>query len=255
MLRRCLLAVLLTGSLCAQQRIRVLAYNTHHSEGADLKIDLERIAKVIRAADPDLVALQEIDVRNTRSSGVDQARELACLTGLHVVFGRTISYRGGLYGNAVLSRWPIDGFVNWDFPFNPGREARAVIEISKVPVGAGAWFHFLATHLDTAEPDRLLAAAYLKKLVSERPEGWPMILAGDLNAAPGSRTINALLEDWTSADLGEPLFTFPAENPTRQIDFILFRPASRWKTVEVKVIDEPAASDHRPLLAVLELLP
>jgi endonuclease/exonuclease/phosphatase family metal-dependent hydrolase len=172
-----------------------------------------------------------------------------------VVFGRTIPYRGGLYGNAVLSRWPIDGFVNWDFPFTPGREARAVIEISKVPVGAGAWFHFLATHLDTTEPDRLLAAAHLKKLVSERPEGWPMILAGDLNAAPGSKTMNALFEDWTSAELGEPLFTFPAGNPTRQIDFILFRPAARWKVAEVRVIEESVASDHRPLLAVLELLP
>ncbi|MBI5083630.1 MAG: endonuclease/exonuclease/phosphatase family protein [Acidobacteria bacterium] len=237
--------------LCAQpQQVRVLTYNIHHGEGTDARIDLERIAAVIRSADPDVVAIQEVDVRNTRSGGVDQALEISKLAGMHVLFGKTINYRGGFYGNAVLSRWPMNGFVNHEMPFTPGREKRGIIE--SVP---HAEFHFLATHLDTGETDRLLAAGRLHEIVVERPDGWPMIIAGDLNAAPGSATMRSLLQDWTSAAMEEPLLTFPAGTPARQIDFVLFRPANRWRVIEARVLEESIASDHRPLLAVPELLP
>lgn len=238
--------------LCVAQtrQIRFLTYNIHHAEGTDGAMDGARIAAVIQAADPDFAAIQEVDVRTTRVGGVDQAHELARLTGLHSIFGKTINYRGGWYGNVVLSRWPLNGFVNWEMPGTPAREKRAVLEANP-----GGEFHFLATHLDTAEADRLLAVQRVRELVKERPEGWPMVLAGDLNAAPGSATMNALLADWTSAALDQPLLTFPAATPTRQIDFVLFRPANRWKVVEAKVIEEGVASDHRPLLVILELLP
>ena len=49
--------------------------------------------------------------------------------------------------------------------------------------------------------------------------------------------------------------TIPVTTPDRQIDFVLFRPAARWKVVESRVLEEMIASDHRPILAVLELLP
>jgi endonuclease/exonuclease/phosphatase family metal-dependent hydrolase len=54
---------------------------------------------------------------------------------------------------------------------------------------------------------------------------------------------------------GEGMNTFPADSPSIKIDYILFRPAHRWKVLEARVLDEPVASDHRPLLVVLELLP
>ena len=49
--------------------------------------------------------------------------------------------------------------------------------------------------------------------------------------------------------------TVPVDQPTKQIDFILYRPRNRWKVIEVKVLDEAVASDHRAIFAVLELLP
>src|SRR5688572_255745 len=57
--------------------VRVLTYNVHHGEGTDGKVDLPRIAAVIKAADPDLVALQEVDNKCRRSGKVDQTAELA----------------------------------------------------------------------------------------------------------------------------------------------------------------------------------
>ena len=65
--------VLLVG--CSEPgatRLRVLSYNIHHGEGLDGRIDLERIASVIRASEADLVALQEVDQSTERSGGVDQ---------------------------------------------------------------------------------------------------------------------------------------------------------------------------------------
>jgi endonuclease/exonuclease/phosphatase family metal-dependent hydrolase len=62
----------------------------------------------------------------------------------------------------------------------------------------------------------------------------------------------AFAENWKLAN-EQPLPTFPAAKPEKQIDYILVRPANRWEVVEVRVLDEAVASDHRGLLAVLQL--
>jgi endonuclease/exonuclease/phosphatase family metal-dependent hydrolase len=249
-----ILAYLACAFCLAGQQLTVMTYNIHHGEGADGKIDLERIARVITDVAPDLVALQELDIRTQRAGGADQAHELARLTRMHVVFGRTIPYQGGLYGNAILSRWPANGFVNHPLPFTPGREKRGILEAEIECPGLAA-FRFLATHFDITAADRRSAAARLGEILRERPSGLPMILAGDLNDIPGSRSLAALGDDWHSTTAGGVLPTSPAAGPKRQIDYILFRPAARWRVVAARVVDEPVASDHRPLVAVLELAP
>ena len=87
--------------------LRVLTYTLHHGEGVDGKLDLVRLARVITAARADVVALQEVDQKTTRTGGVDQAAELARLTGLHFAYGKAMDYQGGAYGQALLSRWPL----------------------------------------------------------------------------------------------------------------------------------------------------
>lgn len=236
------------------QQLTVMTYNIHHGEGADGTIDLERIAGVITAAAPDLVALQEVDVRTTRAGGADQAHELARLTRLHAVYGRTIPYQGGLYGNAVLSRWPVNGFVNHPLPYTPGREKRGILEAEFDLPGLPA-FRFLATHFDITAADRKKAVVRLNEILRERPPDLPMLLAGDLNDTPGSESLAGLSAHWQSAGASGALLTSPAARPKRQIDYILFRPAARWRVAGVRVIDEAVASDHRPVVAVLELVP
>ena len=74
----------------------------------DKQLDLARIANVIKAADVDVVAVQEVDIRTRRSgTDVDQLAELAKLTGMHGRFGKGRDYDGGEYGQAILSRQPI----------------------------------------------------------------------------------------------------------------------------------------------------
>ncbi len=239
------------------QRITVLSYNIHHGEGTDGKVDLERIAVLIREAAPDLAALQEVDRLTRRTGGVDQVQQLACLTGMQHFFGRTIDYQGGMYGNAVLSRLPVNGFANRALPFTPGREPRGVLHLhvySGPTEAGGAIFRFFATHLDVNEADRLKAVPALLEFAAEEPE-MPSLLAGDLNALPDSAPLKLLAEGWQVAGAGQWLPTYPAGAPARQIDYILYRPAHRWRVLEVKVLEEATASDHRPILAVMELLP
>lgn len=262
MRRRCLLLALCCQLLLAQslrepKRIAVLSYNIHHGEGTDGKLELERIAAIIRAADADLVALQEVDRFTRRSGLVNQAQELACRTGMQYFFGRTIDYQGGMYGNAVLARLPVNGFANRALPFTPGREPRGVIQLhvySGPSETDNTIFRFFATHLDVSEADRLKAVPALLEFTAEEPD-MPSLLAGDLNALPDSAPVKLLAEAWQVAGAGEHLPTYPSSAPARQIDYILYRPASRWRVLEVKVLEEALASDHRPILAVLELLP
>lgn len=235
------------------QRLRVLSYNIHHGEGADGRLDLERISRVITSVEPDLVALQEVDCKARRTGQVDQPAELARLTGMHVAFGENIPLQGGHYGNAVLSRYPITRHKNHLLPSFSDGEQRGALEVEIEVPGGCRQLLFIATHLDYRPDDRerIASAKMINALLADNP-GRPAILAGDLNDVPGSKPLREFATEWTVAN-EEPLPTFPAAEPARQIDFILFRPAQRWKAIEVRVLDEDVASDHRAIFAVLEL--
>ena len=178
-----LAAVVLGRGAAADAPLRVLSYNIHHGRGTDGVVDLERIAGVIRGSAADVVVLQEVDDRTERTGRIDQTAELGRLTGLHAEFGRQIDYQGGRYGQAILSRTPLE-------------EPRV--------------------HVLPGDPDR--------------------------------ETLAALLASWRSTT-AEPQPTFPAGQPARQIDFILYRAGGVLEPGRVRVLDEPVASDHRPILA------
>jgi endonuclease/exonuclease/phosphatase family metal-dependent hydrolase len=236
-------------------RLRLLTYNIHHAEGVDGKLDLERIARVIRSVDPDVVALQEVDRQATRTKSVDQPDELARLTKMHVVFGDNIPLQGGHYGNAILSRFPIRSSRNHKLPTFDGGEQRGVLEAEldwQDSFPDQSHLRVLATHLDHRPNGREREASVraINELVRTHPL-QPAILMGDLNAVPDSIPLKELQLHWTRAN-DQPAPTIPVEQPKDQIDFILFRPMNRWKVVETRVLDEAVASDHRALLAVLE---
>jgi endonuclease/exonuclease/phosphatase family metal-dependent hydrolase len=247
---------LATGPLAAPaegQRLRVLSYNIHHGEGADGKLDLERIARVIQSVEPDLVALQEVDQKATRSQSVDQPAELARLTKMRVAFGGNIPLQGGEYGNAVLSRFPIRGRQNHKLPNFEMGEQRGVLELQIDVPGCKEPLLLFATHLDHRQKDeeRLASAKAINELALARGER-PALLVGDLNAVPESRVMTEFSRQWMRAN-DRDLPTIPVAKPARQIDYVLFRPQARWKTIEARVLDEAVASDHRAILAVVEL--
>ncbi len=236
-----------------QNRIVVLSYNIHHGEGVDQQLDLKRIAEVIKSVSPDLVSLQEVDNKTTRSKGIDQAKELARLTNMKFIYGSSMDYAGGKYGNAVLTKLTIEESKTIPLPGEP-RSAVCVTLKTSGEGSSAARFLFVATHLDTKKQPRFNSVRLIEKLF-DSDKDLPAILAGDLNAVPGSPTMQAFNETWQNATYQKGLYTSPAKNPSRQIDYILCRPSERWSFFESKVLDEAVASDHRPILVVLELLP
>lgn len=242
----------------APARVRVLTYNIHHGEGEDGRLDLARIAALMRAERADLVAVQEVDRRVRRSGGHDQPRELERLTGLRSVFGPNLRrFQGGDYGNVVLTRAAPGRTTNHRLPNPEQKEPRGLLDVAltlRHPDGAREEVRFLATHFGFG-PAQLPSVAAVGEVVRAAPDR-PMVLAGDLNAEPDSAVLDALrAQGWVVAGGPSVLPTHPAPRPRRQIDYVLYRPASRWRVVEARVTGNGVDSDHRPLIAELELLP
>ncbi|PEX03017.1 endonuclease, partial [Priestia megaterium] len=70
------------------------------------RLDVERVAEVIAAEKPDVVALQELDVRRARTNGVDQAHRLAELLKMSFHFHPAMAVEEELYGDAILTALP-----------------------------------------------------------------------------------------------------------------------------------------------------
>lgn len=241
------------------REIRVLCYNIHYGQGNDGEFDIERLAAVINRWKPDLVALQEIDVGVKRSGRVHQIRKLGELTGMQSRFGPTQHYQGGLYGNGVLSKLPILDVVIRPLPYT-----EATKELTTYPRGAiavtvtapdGKPLRFVSTHFQhNLEEDRIKQAEEINRLFAGPGEAsLRTILAGDMNALPEAEPMVRLLEEWKIVDDGTLAPTAPSQNPRNRIDYILHRVEDAFQVKEASVVDEPMASDHCPVFAILTL--
>lgn len=266
-----IIAALTSGGRAELPReIRVVTYNIRHGEGMDHKIDLPRIAKVLMAAKPDIVALEEVDQGTKRSGGVDQPAEFARLTGMTAVFGHNIDFDGGGYGTAVLTKMPVRSRESVKLkPFyksTPQHAEQRGVQVIELGDKGDAPLLFLCTHLDFRPPDdeRMNSAQTINELMRQRGAELA-IIGGDFNATPESRPIRELAKEWKIAGWKEgsesqvngeqqestSIATFPADKPDHCIDYVMCRPADRWRVVELRVLEEPMASDHRPVLAVV----
>ena len=237
--------------------LRVLCYNIHYGQGTDGRYDLERLAAVINQSKPDLVALQEVDVGVKRSGRVYQAQRLGELTSMAVRFGPTQHYEGGLFGNAVLSRLPILAVVIQPLPYTESTKQRVTYPRGAIAVTIrgvdGKPLRFISTHFQHNVPeDRVAEAKGINKLFV-RDDRMPTILAGDMNATPDSEPIQLLLKHWSNATDEPASPTAPSQKPTSRIDYIFYRPASMFRVSHAEVIEQPVASDHRPVLAVFKM--
>ncbi|HEX6682011.1 MAG TPA: endonuclease/exonuclease/phosphatase family protein [Candidatus Limnocylindrales bacterium] len=242
--------------------LRVMSFNIHHGAGTDERLDLARIAEVIRQSDVDVVGLQEVDRHwSSRSEFVDQASWLARELNMHVVYGANLDLDPAApgdprrqYGTAILSNAPI---LNWDNTFLPrfGNHEqrgllRARINVRGVPVQV---YNTHLQHNDAAE--RVAQAQAIKQLIGTPDES--VILVGDLNATPGTPEIQTLVDDlvdaWEAAGAGEG-HTYPAEDPNFRIDYVL--QSADVVTRTIAVVTSPlsaTASDHLPVVADVAL--
>jgi endonuclease/exonuclease/phosphatase family metal-dependent hydrolase len=231
--------------------IKVLTFNILHGATMNDDGNLDVIAQVIHNLDPDLVALQEVDVRTGRVQGRDLATELGHRTKLHPLFARAMAFDGGEYGVGILSRFSFRSSRALALPFTGDNEPRAAVE-AIVELPSGQSLSFVATHLDNASADDRAAQARMINQVFGQSD-VPRLLAGDFNATPESETIAIVKEFWTPTDGLDAPPTFPSNKPEIKIDYVFFAPQDRWVVKETRVIENTVASDHFALLATLEL--
>ena len=233
-----------------QGPLRVMTNNIRHGEDVDEIIDLARIAVVISESHPDAVALQEIDVKTARTGWVDQVATLARLTGLEYhAFGAFMEYDGGQYGMAILSRHPIESSRVIDLP--PGRHEPRTSLLASI-ARPGAPFVLVGVHFDWLDDDGARFAQAKALVGALASEVRPLVIAGDFNDVPGSRTIEHLDRAWTRIPKARgAAATFPAHQPEREIDMVYAWGSVTPPTGLALVIDEQDASDHRPVLATI----
>lgn len=250
-----LMLALVTGAFAATAApdpapgIRLVSYNIKHGRGMDGRVDLRRIAGVIKTLKPDLVAVQEVDKDCTRSGNVDIAAELGRLLEMEHRFGKFMDLQGGEYGLAVLSRFPITRSFRHQLP--DGAEPRCALEVIVEPPGMGTPLSFVCIHNDWTRED--LRVAQVEALVEAlKPREHPVVLAGDFNARRGAQSMKILEEAGWRLDRKNGAATFPSDKPRVEIDFFMTRNLPGAEGLTARVHDERVASDHRPIHAVLE---
>jgi endonuclease/exonuclease/phosphatase family metal-dependent hydrolase len=233
-----LVNTILSPALAQKGKLHLLTYNIRNAKGMDNVVDYDRIAGVLKHTKADIIGLQEVDSATKRSGGVKVADVLAQKTGLHAVYGAAIPYQGGQYGVAMLSKQkPLHHYT---VPL-PGREEQRVLLVVEFKK-----YVIFNTHLSLTDADRMASLSIINEQAARYKK--PIYLMGDLNAEPQSSFIQALQGDWHLLSSEAP--TFPSVAPTKCIDYIYSRNSTK-KRLHTTVIDEPMASDHRPLFVVI----
>lgn len=232
--------------------IRVMSYNIHHCNppAREGVIDIKAITEVIKSADPDLVALQEVDVNTERSGPFNQAREIARALDMHYYFGKAIDYQGGGYGVAILSKYPFKDTAVHRLPAseNSNVEAR-IVASALVQLPNNTTIRFGSTHLDSKRDSANRQSQVDEVVRIAAAEEHPFVLAGDFNAIPTSQVMQTARTQFQQTCDKCP-FTSSAQKPTRTIDYIVFRdPSNTLRSKNHSVINENKASDHLPVVA------
>ena len=243
-----------SASNAASGKICVMTYNIRHGRGLDNQVDLERIARLIKAEGADIVALQEVDKGTERTERRDLAAELSALTGMTAVFSNNYHYQGGEYGNAVLTKFPVKQSTNLHYRMLRAGEQRGIIQLTLDVHGREVLF--MNTHIDYRADDseRWSNVSEIETLLKHYQK-TPVIMCGDFNDTPGSRVHQRLSESlvdvWQRVGVGAGL-TIPPVNPRKRIDYIWLSKDGVIEPLRVWV-PQTEASDHLPVVAELKL--
>lgn len=235
-------AALFIFSAQAQNTLKLMSYNIKNANGMDDVCNFQRIANVINNASPDVVAIQEVDSMTNRSGQKYVLGEIAERTQMHGYFAPAIDYDGGKYGIGLLTKQVPLRLQSLPLP---GREEARTLILAEF-----ADYIYCCTHMSLTEEDRMKSLELVKAFTSSSTK--PLFLAGDMNAEPESGFIKELQKDFQI--LSNPKqHTVPAPDPKETIDYIatLKQNAKGFAVISAKVINEPMASDHRPILVEL----
>lgn len=228
--------------------LRIASYNIHGARGADGRLDVPRVAAVITALGCDTVGLQEVNSRNG-DRDAPQLDQLARLTGMMAIPGLTIVHRDGHYGNALLTRRPVQAVRRHDLSYaraEPRGALEVVLDVEGAPV------HVIVTHLGLRPAERRYQVKRMLGLLHDLPKEQPVVVLGDINEwLPLGRSLR-----WLHELLGHSPAerSFPVACPLFALDRVWVRP--RPALVAFSVYRSAAArraSDHYPVRALIDV--
>jgi endonuclease/exonuclease/phosphatase family metal-dependent hydrolase len=253
-----LLVIPLVGSLTWQTPaavsgdgypVRLMTYNLHNGFNAGGYLNMEDLALVIEEADVDIIALQEVSRGWVISGRLDMLSWLSQRLEMSYIYGPTAD---PLWGNAILSRYPVIEYESYDLPPRDLPVLRGFTEVS-IDLGDGDYIRLIATHFHHVEEDTGVRLLQSQRIL----EGWGgegcTVLLGDLNADPHEPEMVMLREAGlvdTVAPLEPPdIYTWHANDLHRRIDYIWVTPDTTAADVSILFTK---ASDHLPVVAEVD---
>jgi endonuclease/exonuclease/phosphatase family metal-dependent hydrolase len=236
--------------------MRLLTYNIHKGIGSDRLYRLNRVIDAIKAEEPDLVCLQEVDHNVRRSRFDDQPTLLGEALALKThQYQLNVPRRDGGYGNLILSRWPFQRGRHLSLQYRRKKVRGAQLAVVDTPHGP---VHLVNLHLGLGERERRWQVeTLLHHALFRDGDPHPTLVTGDLN-------------DWRNA-LGKLHFaphgfhhatappshyrSFPSFLPIASLDKIFYRGdlrADRAHVVRNRLTRR--ASDHLPVVFEFQLL-
>jgi endonuclease/exonuclease/phosphatase family metal-dependent hydrolase len=220
-------------------------YNIHRAVGGDGRFAPDRIAAVLREIEPDVIALQEVQVGPT---GRHLLHEFAALLKAEPVAGMTMPWGDGEYGNALLSRLPVRAVERVELSLGshePRGALDVLVDADTLPV------RVLSTHLGLRPYERRYQVRALLDHL-DRQATVPTVLMGDLNEwylwGRPLRWLHARFHRSPAPP------TFPAHRPVFALDRIWVEPPQMRDRLRVHATPTARiASDHLPLVVDLTL--
>lgn len=221
--------------------VRLMTWNIHGAFGRNPRFDLDRVIALVKSHAPDIVALQEIDSRSVRAHVGNPFDVLQAALGSHGIGAKTVVTADGEYGQALISRWPLENTEIQDLSFPEREPRRAICTDVATPFGP---LRVIATHLGLTLRERRSQAIALLKMLGRLDR--PTVALGDFNdwlwAGSVRRSLGRALPGFSRHR------TFPARLPVFELDRIYLSPAS---ALIGTCTDHRARelSDHLPVIA------
>jgi endonuclease/exonuclease/phosphatase family metal-dependent hydrolase len=216
-----------------------MTWNIHGALGRNPRFDLARVVELIRRHAPDVVALQEIDSR--RAGGQEAFAVLQEACGGHGVGAKAISTADGEYGQALISRWPMQQSTICDISY-PEREPRRAIRCEITTPGGP--LRVIATHLGLSLGERRSQARALLDLIGE--DAMTTVALGDFNDWFWVGSVRGVLARALPGRTRLP--TFPSICPLLRLDRIYCRPREALLRGRTDAAGSEM-SDHLPVIA------
>lgn len=233
------------------RNFRIATYNIHKGRGMDGRVRIERILRVLREVEADIITLQEVMNHQERSPEEHQACYLAEQLGYFYSVGETRRNRDTVYGNVTLSRWEFEAARHIDLSV-AGREPRGALR-TDIRVGREI-LHVFNVHLGTAVRERRTQARLIDQhLLKAMDVPGHRIVMGDFNDWNHGLVTKTLSSEFHLTDLAAHLphtRSYPALLPLVHLDHIyldheLRIEKARFHRNRLSLV----ASDHLPLVA------